>query len=72
MQVSFIGIIIDAAKKYHEYLVRQDKPISEAQKALLAKNNRVIQRRQRVQNNYVYIYQYIFMQVSINSCMKDG
>ena len=34
--INFIGIhisvYIDAAKKYHEYLVRQDKPIPEAQK----------------------------------------
>ena len=39
---------IDAAKKYHEYLVRQEKPMSEEQKVLLAKNNRITQRRQRV------------------------
>jgi len=27
----------DTAKKYHEYLVRQEKPIPEDQKALLVK-----------------------------------
>ena len=41
-------IYADAAKKYHEYLVQQEKPISEEQKVLLAKNNRITQRRQRV------------------------
>ena len=38
----------DAAKKYHEYLVRQQKPQSEEQKQLRAKNSRTVQRRQRV------------------------
>ena len=46
----------DAANKYHEYLVRQEKPISEEQKVLLAKNNRITQRRQRVCiHTYVHI-----------------
>lgn len=38
----------DAAKKYHEYLVRQQKPQTAEQKKKVAKNNRIVQRRQRV------------------------
>lgn len=30
---------VDAAKKYHEYLVRQEKPLSEEEKGLLAKSD---------------------------------
>ena len=62
---------IDAAKKYHEYLVRQEKPMSEEQKVLIAKNNRITQRRQRVCMHvntfnkisilYAYIYIYSYM-----------
>ena len=39
--------IVDAAKKY-EYIVRQQKSLSEEQKELNARNSRVLQRRQRV------------------------
>ena len=41
-------VFLDAAKKYHEYLVRQQKPVTQAQKQLLAKSSRILQRRQRV------------------------
>jgi len=44
----YVLAYIDAAKKYHEYLVRQEKPMSEEEKNLQAKSNRVTQRRQRV------------------------
>lgn len=40
--------IADAAKKHHEYIVRQQKPISEEQKEINARNSRILQRRQRV------------------------
>ena len=35
-------------KKYHEYLVRQQKPQTAEQRKKIAKNNRIVQRRQRV------------------------
>ena len=44
----FFKFLIDAAKKYHEYLVRQDKPLSEDQRRVIARNGRILQRRQRV------------------------
>ena len=40
--------VADAAKKHHEYIVRQQKPISEEQKEINARNSRILQRRQRV------------------------
>ena len=43
----------DAAKKYHEYLVRQLKPVGEGEKKKKAKNNRALQRRQRVRSAYI-------------------
>ena len=41
-------LLSDAAKKFHEYLVRQNKPTSEEERNATAKLNRITQRRQRV------------------------
>ena len=41
-------MVTDAAKKYHEYLVRQQKPVTEEQQLLQARSSRILQRRQRV------------------------
>ena len=50
--INFVDVLwlwfIDAAKKYHEYLVRQEKPITDVQRVQLARNSRILQRRQRV------------------------
>ena len=43
-----IFLLSDAAKKFHEYLVRQNKPTSEEERNATAKLNRITQRRQRV------------------------
>lgn len=40
-------LVTDAAKKYHEYPVRQQKPVTEEQR-LQARSSRILQRRQRV------------------------
>ena len=48
-------IIIDAAKKFHEYLVRQQKPMSKEERTAAAKANRIVQRRQRV-SIYVHLH----------------
>ena len=37
-------IYLDAAKKHHEYLVRQFKPVTEEERNCMAKNNRLVQR----------------------------
>ena len=47
---------IDAAKKYHEYLVRQQK-LGDEEKQRATKNNRIIQ-RQRVRPIDDYIASY--------------
>lgn len=44
------NVCTDASKKYHEYLVRQLKPVGEEEKKKKAKSSRITQRRQRVSN----------------------
>ena len=39
---------VDTVKKYHEYLMRQQKPMSEKQLIASGKINRILQQRQRV------------------------
>ena len=61
---------IDAAKKYHEYLVRQEKTVTELQRVQFARNNRILQRRQRVCRLFKpcrILFTYIFFHFS---CMK--
>lgn len=41
-------MLLDAAKKFHEYLMRQQKPMSKEECTAAAKVNRIVQRRQRV------------------------
>ena len=68
-------IIIDAAKKFHEYLVRQQKPMSKEERTAAPKVNRIVQRRLRVSIytytkcslNHYYVYKQLY-----ERCLRFG
>ena len=61
-------MVLDSAKKYHEYFVRQEKPVTELQHVQFVRNNRILQWRQ----GYVGFLDYVgFCSQSFYfSCMK--
>lgn len=68
---AYTNVIIIAAKKFHEYLVRQQKPMSKEERTSAAKVNRIVQQRQRV-SIYTYTKCFLNHYYVVKRCLRFG